>query len=141
MKVSKSCGTNAGCFSNSKFYFYGNSEWNSNYLSFLQGEKAQMYILADGSSIAFFIFSGMTHTIKVDIDGPNKGKNREGFDNFTFRIDSQGDLVPRNETDMTGNFVQQGDDYSVTMWVIQNDNLDYLKCAAELNWRTKTSCK
>lgn len=28
-----------------------------------------------------------------------------------------------------------------TAWVIQNGNLDYLKCPEELNWETQTSCK
>ena len=28
-----------------------------------------------------------------------------------------------------------------TLWVIENGNLDYLKCPEELNWDTQTSCK
>ena len=41
----------------------------------------------------------------------------------------------------TGNFeVNSGGVYS-TAWVIENGNLDYLKCPDELNWETQTSCK
>ena len=137
MKVSKNCGNSAGCFSSDKFLYYDGTDWNSNYLSFLQQNKAQMYILADGTSILFF----QNNIIKIDIDGPNKGKNQEGFDSFTFEIDNNNGLVPRLRTDGSGTFSQIGNHYDVTTWVIMNDNMDYLKCEDKLNWQTKTSCK
>ena len=31
--------------------------------------------------------------------------------------------------------------YDLAKWVIENGNLDYLKCPDELNWETKTSCE
>ena len=31
--------------------------------------------------------------------------------------------------------------YYATAWVIQNGNMDYLKCADELSWSGQTSCK
>ncbi|MBR1942558.1 hypothetical protein IJ843_02340, partial [bacterium] len=85
------------------------------------------------------------YEIKVDIDGPNKGRNQIGNDIFDFTIrfeDYDGQkalqLTPSGEPDAwTGSL--NAYTYS-TAWVIKNENLDYLKCS-DLNWETKTSCK
>ena len=100
-----------------------------------------MYILADGTSIAF----AGDDRIFIDIDGPNKGRNQEGNDIFDFTILLQDDsgqkalqLTPSAQPDM---WTGSGDsDNYYTAWVIKNENLDYLKCSG-LNWETKTSCK
>ena len=49
-------------------------------------------------------------------------------------------LIPDGDPSCwTGNL---GNDFQyVTGWVINNGNLDYLKCYDELNWETQTSCK
>ena len=48
-------------------------------------------------------------------------------------------LIPDVHPDTwTGNFSTTT---YVTAWVIENENLDYLKCPDELNWETKTSCE
>ena len=48
------------------------------------------------------------------------------------------ELVPLSDkTDRTGSFHE----YDIHVWVIENDNMDYLKCADELNWETKRTCK
>jgi len=142
MKVSKSCGTGDGCFSSNPLLDVDGSEYDDNYLASLKNFKTQMYILADGTAIGF-LFSNFAR-IKVDIDGPNKGRNQRGNDIFDFSIsfeDLDGQqalqLYPSAQPDMwTGNF---DGNYS-TAWVIKNENLDYLKCS-DLNWETKTSCK
>ena len=33
------------------------------------------------------------------------------------------------------------DYYGGTLWVITHGNMDYLKCGADLDWDTKTSCR
>jgi len=82
----------------------------------------------------------------VDIDGPNKGKNQEGNDIFGFSIIMESDLYGNNPQNTlipdanpllwTGSL-----NFSyVTAWVVENGNLDYLKCPDELNWETNTSC-
>ena len=106
-----------------------------------------MLMLADGTSLAFLYDNGQgVYRFRVDIDGPNKGKNQSGNDIFDFTIpfeqngneDQVGSLMPsRLHSAWTGNV---GSGYT-TAWVIQNGNLDYLKCPNDLNWETKTSCK
>ncbi|MBR1942881.1 hypothetical protein IJ843_04015, partial [bacterium] len=140
MKVSKSCGTGDGCFSSAPLLDLDGSTYVSNRLNGLKNDKAYMYILADGTSIAFYY-----PNILVDIDGPNKGKNQEGLDNFFFSIDINKYRNDNMEfvfyidkrSPMQGAFSE----YDVTLWVLTNDNMDYLKCASQLNWQTKTSCK
>ena len=80
----------------------------------------------------------------VDIDGPNKGQNRFGVDIFDFSIKDK-ILYPSYNPDygmctQTLDAVDFVEDCS-TLWVIKNENLDYLKCVDDLNWETKTSCK
>ena len=146
MKVSKSCGTGDGCFSSNPMLRADGSEQFDNYLSELKDVKTQMYILADGTAIGFVDdLNNDFLRIRVDIDGPNKGRNQLGNDIFDFSIvfyDNDGQqalqLIPSAFPDSwTGN---EDDGAYYTAWVIKNENLDYLKCN-DLNWETKTSCK
>ena len=136
MKVSKTCGAGDGCFSSAPLLDLYGSKMDDNRLNVLKHHKAYMYILADGTSIAFD-----NCRILIDIDGPNKGKNQEGVDSFGFGIYDDNiytdDCKNKNDFVIGNNGVY---DY-VTTWVIINDNMDYLKCHDELNWETKTSCK
>lgn len=147
MKVSKDCGmTESGCFSSNIKDYDGNA---------VDAQLLQTYYkftLPDGMSIAITNMNMFAMDILVDIDGPNKGKSREGDDlfEFTYLYDnppapsaedwvgaSRNQLYPTsNPTSLTGNFNKT----QTTAWIIQNDNADYLKCPDELNWETKTSC-
>lgn len=124
------------------------------------------YILADGSSLAIRATSyGLA--IYVDIDGPNKGSSTVGKDLFDFWILSpnsgsmgsqiastqswqllsdnpNGNTMLTSKTDLSSNFSSgQG----LATWVLQTDNMDYLKVTngkcknnTVLSW-TNTSCK
>ena len=147
MKVSKTCGTGDGCFSSNPLLTCNGEKWTNNYLSDLKSEKTYMYILADGTSVGFQAYNSMCR-IRVDIDGPNKGRNQDGNDLFDFSIsitDTQSgqnllQLYPSIYPEIwTGNVSDLGTSY-VAAWLIKNENLDYLKCSG-LNWETKTSCK
>lgn len=116
------------------------------------------YILADGTSIVFEIkekfLGGIENDgcgyILVDIDGPNKGKQKEGYDIFSFVLTKDG-LMPSGETNPLNCFSETwGINSLCTAWVIQNDNMDYLLADAKtgkcLNSDvtlslTETSCK
>ena len=150
MKVSKDCGTSYGCFSQSPLYTFDGSMYAQDYASDLGNSGAVMFTLADGTSIAVYNFSTSNRVswdtyLFVDIDGPTKGKTQDGVDIFDFLIEEDG-IYPNGHQ-----FISQGsaavgdwnDDYSwfPTLWVVLNENLDYLKCEDELNWTTKTSCK
>ena len=139
MKVSKTCGLdiNKGCFSAGPLLEYDGSVFDEGVYNNDKMTDYYKIITADGTSIAFTSYN-TSYAIYVDIDGPNKGKNRIGEDRFTFDVDNSG-VYPHcsNCTEKTGAFEY----YDTYVWVIMNDNMDYLKCADKLNWQTKTSCK
>ena len=131
-------------------------------------------VLADGAHVKIYIqgvgsmgsksYSLPSHkfyaNVYVDIDGKQKGKNKYGYDVFTFNITSGG-IIPEKDTSLTadagrdtsfydsGNF---GDIVAYTgaaYWIIQNGNMDYLKVDADgkcpksdkvLSW-SNPSCK
>ena len=117
------------------------------------------YILADGSSVYFSgqvgCYSDMVSSsypgqiicfeLSVDIDGPNKGKNKPGYDMFYFIATESGVFPDNTSTDTTvdGKPASKREDgsYYATAWVIMNENMDYLKCFDKLNWTNQTSCK
>ena len=145
MKVSKTCGTGDGCFSSNPLLDVDGLTVDANYLTKLKSNKAQMYILADGTALALFSKGSGFYEIKVDIDGPNKGRNQIGNDIFDFTISFEDD-AGQKALQLTPSAVPDGwtgslNEYTYsTAWVIKNENLDYLKCS-DLNWETKTSCK
>ena len=140
MKVTKDCNFNGGCLE-------GGLDDSENYY------KGYSVLLADGIAIEFCI-TQYAHgaEIAIDIDGPTKGKNLYGNDIFEFIIYTDEEiantieananlnqLYPAAEPNLwTGDFTSAN---YYTAWVIENGNLDYLKCPDELNWETQTSCK
>ena len=156
MKVSKDCGFgdefSEGCFSRAPLLEINGERLNYyyDYYDSLIG-KFYMVTLQDGMSLRFG-YLGYSYKIGVDIDGTNNGKNQEGNDLFDFSVyvDKEeasrrganiNQLYPSAEPNLlTGKYNVLIGNYT-TAWVIQNDNLDYLKCPDELNWETKTSCQ
>ena len=139
MKVSKTCALGSGCWSTSKFLLMDGTKKYDNYSDKISGYKI---ILADGTALAISIPSAAAKFVWffVDIDGPNKGKTQSGSDIFDFTLSpaTNYEIIPsKSPENWTGNIR----DFYETAWVIYNENLDYLKCADELNWQTKTSCK
>ena len=151
LKVSKECGLDEGCFSSAPYLdASGDVKWGSmtNYLSCLQGDSVYMVMLSDGTSLSFHAYKAEIH-IHADIDGPNKGKNQEGNDIFGFVLGLQESGFDAMNTKYlqlipdcaNGGRGEWDHDYDLAKWVIENGNLDYLKCPDELNWETQTSCK
>jgi len=114
------------------------------------------YILADGTLIGDLNYSASTNfgqpfeydsnwrgVIEVDIDGKNKGKNQLGTDIFVFDVITDG-IFPEQLLDESQCFAHG----YCTRWVIENENMDYLKAGSDgkcpngvqLSW-TQTSCK
>ena len=149
MKVSKDCGfdTDKGCFSSAPLLDSDGEavEDNGSFFEFLDNAY-YMVMLADGIAVSL-LYNGERMRIRVDIDGPNKGKNQEGNDIFDFSAYTAYD----NLAGMKKNILYpsgwpiywtgQSALWYQTAWVIENGNLDYLKCPDELNWETKTSCE
>ena len=149
MKVSKICKYDKGCFSEKPLLNVKGGVEFDNYYEELLYTPLPMYILADGTSVAFYGFNFSGHPIGyiyVDIDGPNKGKNMEGYDLFKFDINQSKDCSI--SPNIFGSFRDSNSEFYVdneynfpTLWIIEYGNLDYLKCIDDLKWNTKTSCK
>ena len=142
MRLSKNCEQNTGsnCFTNSNSKYLDGSN-NTNFDQH-DGVASRAYrvITTDGTSVLFDPYGGRTI---VDIDGPNKGSNTAGKDIFEFTLNkTTNELIPlgRNYTDeqLKNSCFKNGS--ACTAWVIQNENLDYLKCPSTLSW-TNTTCK
>ena len=162
MKLSKTCGPNvAGCFASNTFNsFRSGYTVTDNVMPWYKG------VLADGTSFTInpgaydncnYSITGISNicaTIYVDIDGPTKGKGAHKFGQsvFIFLLTTDNGVVPigisgssTKDTDLAscfkyGNFCAS--------WVIENDNMDYLKADVNgkcpngtvLSW-SNTSCK
>ena len=112
-------------------------------------------VLADGSAIVaiwnlyyndrehYYPNSTYMGDITVDIDGPNKGKNQYGIDIFVFDITKENGILPEGIDNTNGKNAcfKNGINLYCTRWIIENENMDYLKCYDDLKWGQKTSCK
>ncbi|MBR1680318.1 type II secretion system protein [bacterium] len=150
MKLSKNCEQteNLGCFSKEPYSLLNGNKINSNLDADCIGPGGcYRVITADGISISFSYWVW----ILVDIDGPNKGPNTFGKDIFTFERDNNtNELIPLGSnyvwSDLAENCFKRG--RGCTAWVIENDNMDYLKAdssgkcsnGTQLS-ETVTSCK
>ncbi|MBR1942623.1 type II secretion system protein [bacterium] len=162
LKVSKYCENNtSGCFTNATPKDLTGSDghdcWN-----FYNAGNDYRVILSDGTSVFFHVWdkncSGLKSPnspvgdvcgwIAVDIDGPNKGANVLGKDIFKFNISVNSGIFPQyhySSPNYTAEYdaaltrcISTGEYCS--LWVIENDNMDYLKCPEKLS-TTVTTCK
>lgn len=167
LKTSKTCGLalGAGCLSRTAKWLNG-TNWSGTDGVTDNVTGLYKYILADGSSLAIRATSYWLE-IYVDIDGPNKGSSTVGKDLFDFWILSpnsssmgsqiastqswqlltanpNGNTMLIDKTDLSSNF---SSGLGLATWVLQNDNMDYLKATngkcknnTVLSW-TNRSCK
>ena len=175
LKVSKTCGdsVNQGCFSKNYKYLngtvYAGFDGNGGNDT---SSRLYKYLLADGTSLGVYMATAVYYFV-VDIDGPTKGPATLGKDVFEFFIvdplatdtdgtygnalgserkgvllsdcpTAGGSTTLIDKTDLTDNF-KTGK--GLATWVLQTDNMDYLKATngtckngKVLSW-TNTSCK
>lgn len=134
LSISKSCGTNTnqGCFSSSSIGSISGSSMNS----LDTNSNYYKIILNDGASIAFgksFMY--------IDIDGPNKGFNTRGRDVFYLNYSDNNIYwrVPSDFENVSGtNNCRLGTASYCTGWVMNFENVDYIKCSGLT--RTNTTC-
>ena len=166
LKVSKTCGTSLGCFSSANYKKLDGSSvslTSSSPSGINASDYYYSFILADGTSLGIQAACSII-TLFVDIDGPNKGSSTLGKDLFMFYVLGASGLVSSSNypmwqlvsdnpsggkslpelSNITSNF-KTGD--GLATWVLQNDNMDYLKATngtckngKVLSW-TNTSCK
>ena len=136
LKTSKTCGftANAGCLSKSAKYLNG-TNWSAWQGATDNSTGLYKFILADGSSLAIGATSYLLQVV-VDVDGPNKGASTFG--------NPVGNTMLTSKTDLSSNF---SSGLGLATWVLQTDNMDYLKVTngkcknnTVLSW-TNTSCK
>ena len=163
LKVSKTCKTSLGCFASSNYKKLDGTSVSLASSDINHANSYYSFILADGTSLGIQAACSIM-TLFVDIDGPNKGSSTLGKDLFMFYVLSSSystsnssypmwQLVSDNPaggkslpelSNITSNF-KTGE--GLATWVLQNDNMDYLKATngtckngKVLSW-TNTSCK
>ncbi|MBR1680966.1 type II secretion system protein [bacterium] len=149
LKITKNCGnTGSGCTQNYILSLNGTKKNESMQDCGYRSEVGYSYIMADGMSLGI---AGYTDCLAIDIDGPNKGSSTEGKDIFYFSLDSKtGEVTPSGmqftDAQLKESCFKTG--ASCTGWVIQNENMDYLKADrtgkcpnnVQLSW-SNISCK
>ena len=151
MKIQKTCTPNTtGCFTK--------NQGNALKSGFSETDTFQSHyqvILADGISIAMFPYEDGCqedgcYNFYVDIDGPSKGSCTWGKDIFAFVGGSKDGLIPSwasSNATLRSYCFKFGN--TCSSWVIQNNNMDYIKADSSgkcpngkvLDWTTNTSCK
>ena len=148
MKISKICGVNSkNCFTNGKpnnyiyyDYFLGGSTPDDLGLFDEIAGNGYSFILSDGTCVNInfdCFFTNCLGAIQIDIDGMNNGKFSVNEDVFYFGISNNGVTTNFRSDEAHYDCVSIG---SCTGWVVEYDNMDYLKCFDKLT-DNKTSCK
>lgn len=79
-------------------------------------------------------------SILVDVNGPEKAPNQDGYDVFSFVLSGNG-VEPDGLSTGNGVYLYDGSRIGTnTAWVIKAGNLDYNKCFYDLSWERKRSC-
>ena len=151
MKVSKNCGStsNQGCFSQKKVMYANNTD-STDILDTYNPGSAYRFTTADGTSILITQPPVECLGIWIDIDGPQKGKNQYGSDIFEFAIyygnlntnSATAEIQPYGYNSSFStilNNVKTTGEYGAK-WILDYDNVDYLKCPSKLT-ANNTSCK
>jgi len=178
MKLTKNCGIkndadNATCFgAGTKLY---ESKDTVRIDGVEKSDKVYKVIKADGVSLGIDVSNAscgenagdkVTQDLKeicgiavIDVDGPNKGKNKQGQDLFQFYIAKKGIYPVGSADDERFNYKEYctktgadttKDSPACTAWVVVNANLDYKKAKNDgtcqtnsskaLDFATNTSC-
>lgn len=126
MKVSKNCAmtANSGCMTNSTAKTL-NGQTSGALYDDSTGDRYRV-ILADGTSVSFSCFRDSC-IIFFDIDGPNKGPHVVGKDCFLLTAISDGIMPPKSPNSF--DLLVTGWGAEVTSWVINYENMDYLKAS------------
>lgn len=77
--------------------------------------------------------------IYVDVNGPDKGPNQDGYDIFDFVLSANG-VEPEGLSYDSGIYIYDDIPNMNTAWAIKAGNLDYNKCFSDLSWANKRTC-
>ena len=153
MKLQKDCGTTStGCMPTSIKYLYGGNagtlDNTSSSRAILSGgwslRVPLMYKESAGSTYYGYNINKSAGRIDVDIDGPNKGKNTQGVDIFTFIVTSDG-IYPYgggsywNDSNIKYYCFYNGG--GCTAWIINTGNMEYLNTVTATTTSNGGVCK
>ncbi len=143
LKITKKCGTKVGCFASNAYKTLTGNEMNSSSVWSPSYDSWQKLRLADGTSLLFRNFDinckyngvrcGM---VFVDING-DKPPNQWGRDLFSFWYTDNGIVPTGIKSDTACSLAvhcanKTSDGICCTGWVIQKDNMDYLR--QDVSW-------
>lgn len=159
LKIDKTCPSTKGCFANKNMPGLTSNTCKdcSNYHEFLRPKA----ITADGTSLMFILWSPNCKAYKspgsdykdvcgwigVDIDGPNKGENVMGKDIFRFGVSKKAGIYPLQYVKDAEPYVSEYEtsiEKCITngeycaVWILENENMDYLKCPSQLSVNNTT---
>ena len=142
LNIAVDCGYEAkGCFDNTYKKLSGENERDFENLP-----RYRKLFLNDGSLIAiqgYLLVDKYVGELWLDVNG-KKGPNTTGKDLFLFGITTRG-LTPYNQEFVVSQPLSNtsckidSDGYNCSNWVLQYENLDYLRCN-DLEWGKKTKC-
>ena len=155
LNVAQDCGVASSSTTKHKCFDGKNHDYLGNELRHTYYINSYSLALSDGMVLTF---SGRNSKeanfadgqILVDLNGKAK-PNRNGVDIFAFYIyddylEPEGKLNPKRNT-YNWSYCKPATEDSIlgygwacTAWVLQNKNMDYIRCRDELNWYTKTKC-
>lgn len=122
------------CFLNSNMFEIDGS-------SSVRDSGGYSFVLQNGASIYIRESFGR---VDVDLDGPNKGPNRKGYDIFVMQRNDDLYFEPYElrgyVMNNDGSLKINGDYDFYSEWLYNYGNMDYLKCPNDLNWIKKHSC-
>lgn len=136
LKTSKNCANqvNKGCFTTNIRDNKGTIDGDLNVMND-SNASAYKIILADGSALSFSVF-WFGYAATLDIDGPNKGSSTLGKDLFIFYLT---DNSVKTISDINGNYDDCFSTGYCAGWVINFDNMDYLKVDSSKKCKNNTS--
>ena len=167
MKLSQDCGTTSNptigqnCISNTKMKYLNGNQFNGNNWNLAREGNTYKVLLLNGVSLTFhprsaacnlssdtFVYCLDKSTsactcgyILADIDGPNHGQNRLGWDVFQFFLTDHGIFPsggnPKTQY-VTGNDTEG---WGATWWVLNKKNTAYQRCLSQLKIDGQSKCK
>ena len=126
MKVSKNCGvtTNQRCFSNVQIKTISGDTGSAE--DYDTQNTSYKFQVADGTSLSFKMNGTDRIHLTFNIDGP-KGKNVIGNDVFCLYYRTADNIIETTATPSVKDLMTTGFGFEATSWVINFDNMDYLK--------------
>lgn len=159
LKILKDCELEGRCFYNKEIKFLNGASWTNLFNPTGWGQST--LVLQDGTMVAMNVISadcsanrGTTRDLQnvcaflyIDTNGAAP-PNTFGKDFFSFYL-TKYSVIPTGtagEFDTHHSFnknciSENANGMGCTAWVIQNENMDYLKCPNKLSWNGKHNCK